>query len=211
MQVFRDQVLAFVPKENAAFASGESNNRGGLDHCGSKYKHERLLMAAELSMKRQPGDIVEIGVLGGGQTVRLAKLAHRYGQRVIAVDPWLPASSGYRYSATCTETTRSEFMGRVRKYLHMIDVLHDFSQSTEVINFIKARPVSFVFIDGAPIYEACFIDIKTVWHCEGIIAMDDLWMKGVKRAFLEAGERPGKEAFYHDVLAEGYLLPTAKG
>lgn len=208
MKIFSDQILAYVSKERAAFASGESDDRGGMLHCGGRYKPERLLLAAELSMKRYPGDLVEIGVLGGGNTVRLARLAHRYGRRIIAVDPWIPASSGYKYAATCTETMKDEFMDRVQKYLYMIDVLHDFSQAEEVVSVIKARPLSFVYIDGAHAYEPCSIDIKTTWHCAGIIAVDDLWMKGVKRAFLEAGERLGKDILYHDVLAEGYLLPA---
>lgn len=206
MRSFYDRILSFVPKEQAAIASGEISDRGGLSYCGGRYKLDRILIAAEFSLQRYPGDLVEIGVLGGGTTIKLAKLAHRYGRHIIAVDPWIPEKG----RGGCTETTRSEFMKRMRKYLHMTDVLHDLSQSKKVINFIKARSLSFAYIDGAHYYEPCGADIETVWHCAGIIALDDLWMEGVKRAFVEAGEHSDKDALYHDVLAEGYLLPTER-
>jgi len=206
MQSFRDQILAYIPKEETALAAGKIKPHlpDGL-HMGCNLRHERWLIAAEYSIQRYPGDLVEIGVLGGVQTLRLAKLANRYGRRVIAVDPWV-WDPDYKNRAGCTETTRAEFYERMKGYLHIIDVLDDISQSGRVINFIKARDICFGLIDGAHFYEPCKRDIETLWYCSGIIALDDLWMEGVKRAFLEAGKKQGREAFYHARLAEGYLL-----
>jgi predicted O-methyltransferase YrrM len=205
IQVLLDQLLAFVPREQAALDSGETEGRpeypDGL-YMGGKYKPERLLLAAEWSLRRYAGDMVEIGVLGGGTTVKLARLAAQYGRRVIAVDPWVPGQGG------CAETTRQEFTGRTWKYRALIDVVHDYSQSEAAVRYIKARPLCFAYIDGAHYYEPCSTDIETVSHCAGVIVLDDLWMEGVLRAFGEAGQRPDREAFSHRILAEGYLLPV---
>jgi hypothetical protein len=206
MQSFRDQILAFIPKEEAALATGKITPHlpDGL-HMGCNLRYKRWLIAAEYSIQRHPGDLVEIGVLGGINTLRLAKLANRYGRRVIAVDPWV-WNHDYKAWGGCTETTRAEFYARMKNYLHIVDVLDDYSQSERVISFIKAREICFGLIDGAHFYGPCKNDIETLWHCTGIIALDDLWIEGVKRAFLEAGEKPGREAFYHNRLSEGYLL-----
>ena len=204
MQSFRDQILAYIPKEEAALAAGKIKPHlpNGL-HMGCNLRQKRWLIAAEYSLQRHPGDLVEIGVLSGGTTIHLAKLANRYGRRVIAVDPWV-WDADYKGKGGCTETTHDEFYARMKDYLHIVDVIYDFSE--RAADTIKARDICFGLIDGAHFYDPCKRDIETLWYCAGIIALDDLWMEGVKRAFLEAGEKQGREAFYHDRLAEGYLL-----
>ena len=209
MQSLIDQILAYVPKEQVALMARETGRPDcrGKPYMGSKYKRDRIEMVAKWCLGRYGGDLVEIGVLAGGTTIRLAKLARQYNRRVIAVDPWLPPTANRRAHGGCTETTRQEFTGRTWKYRHLIDVIHNYSQAGAAVQFIKARPLAFAYIDGAHFYEECSTDIETVSHCAGVIMLDDLWMAGVLQAFEEAGQKPDREAFSHRVLAEGYLLP----
>lgn len=174
-------------------------------HSGCTLRHERTLIAAEWSLQRFPGDLVEIGVLEGVHTLRLAKLAEQYGRRIIAVDPWNNEKE-YPWKGGCKSKTEENFYSRMGSYLRIVDVLGDYSQSVFVTRYIKDRAICFGYIDGAHAYEPCKTDIDTLWHCNGIIALDDLWMKGVKQAFLEAGKRPEREAWFCEELAEGYLL-----
>lgn len=206
MNSFRNAILNFIPREEEALRSGQIDpHLPDALHFGCNFRHIRNLVAAQYSIENFPGDLVEIGVLEGGTTIELAKLADRYGRRVIAVDPFNFAAD-YIGHGGCSDHTRANFYERMANYLHIVDVLENYSTAQQVVDFIKAREICFGYIDGSHTYEACKFDIETLWHCTGIIALDDLWMEGVKQAFLEAGERPGREAFYSDKLAEGYLL-----
>ena len=210
MQSLINQILAYVPKEQVALMARETGRPDcrGKPYMGSKYKRDRIEMVAKWCLNRYAGDLIEIGVLAGGTTVRLAKLAHQYNRRVVAVDPWIPSTTGYKAHGGCTSSTMLEFFANTKKYRHLIDVIHAYSQAEAVVRSIKKRALCFAYIDGAHFYEECSTDIETVSHCAGIIMLDDLWMAGVLQAFEEAGQKPDREAFSHRVLAEGYLLPV---
>lgn len=191
-------VGSYAGREHQAIESGEISDRGGLPYMGGKFKRERLLEIARFSARRWPGDFLEIGCLGGGTTLELARLASEFSRRVIAVDPWVVGGivKLHHYG---------DFLCRIAPYANIVDVIKDFSQSPDVVNYIKKQELAFVYIDGEHTNEACSTDLDTVSHCRGVIAVDDLWQ--VETAFIEGAMRLNRIPIYHSTLAEGYLLP----
>jgi len=137
---------------------------------------DRIREVARLCAGAYPGDLVEIGCHTGGTTRELGIVAREHGRRVIAVDPWEENPPIY-----------DDFLRRTKEYGDLIDVIRLPSQNGEAVKQIKARPLCFAFVDGLHEYEALACDIRTVAHCVGVIAVDDVnWRPNdLRKAFWE--------------------------
>lgn len=178
--------------------------RGGPH--GERQQRERLAAVAELVLQQpnEGGDIVEIGCLHGSTTVLLAEVARKYGQRVIAIDPWLVGTQN------CSGGEYEIFQQTIAPFANTIDVLRMRSDDRRVHDVLWERPLSFAFVDGLHTYEAALHDIRWVDHA-AVIAVDDLlWSSEVRKAFVQAAvDSAGKrnlQSIYFPEFREGYLL-----
>jgi predicted O-methyltransferase YrrM len=159
---------------------------------------DRMREVADLCARTHPGDLVEIGCHTGGTTRELGRVAREHGRRVIAVDPWEKDPSVY-----------DDFLRRTEEYSDLIDVIRLPSQDERAIERIKARQLCFAFVDGSHEREPLACDIRTVAHCAGAIAVDDVsWHHHDLRKILWEGARGlGYALYWHPLCREGYLIP----
>jgi SAM-dependent methyltransferase len=162
------------------------------------HQHERIREVARFCMGMWSGDFIEIGCHTGGTTRELAAVAGERGRRVLAVDPWEKDPSVY-----------DDFLRRTKEHGGLIDVIHLPSQDEEAIERIKARPLCFAYVDGSHEPDLLACDIRTVAHCAGAIAVDDVsWHHHDLRKVLWEGARAlGRSLYWHPLCREGYILP----
>jgi len=177
-------------------------------HYGAFQNYLRVEAVARYCAEHWEGDLVEIGCLYGSATVLFAQIAHEYGRRVIAVDPFIiePYYPPNVYEMFC---------GMMAPWRGVLDELKISSLSKEAIDYVKGRPLCFVYVDGAHAYEAVVSDIRTTAHCAGIIAVDDIieWRHkpgsnaDIRRAFNEEAASTCRMPMSHYLCREGYLMP----
>jgi cephalosporin hydroxylase len=183
--------------------------RNGRKWHGSFQNYRRLNLVAEYCAINYPGDLVEIGCLFGEATVIFAEVARRHGRRVICIDPWeAPPPYG-------DEEPYDVWRRVTEPYRDIIDGRRDSSLTIQSMNCVMGRQLCFAYLDGDHSYEAVKFDIRTVAHCNGIIAVDDVTIYDEKPANNEPGRRAfydGAERFWrlpmtHYLSREWYLLP----
>ena len=81
----------------------------------------------------------------------------------------------------------------------------------ETIQIISNRELCFAYVDGLHTYDACFSDIKTVSHCRGIIAVDDIhveygYREYILKAFWDGAVAIGRTPLDNSLAREGYLI-----
>lgn len=170
---------------------------------GSHQNRPRLKRVAEYCVQHWPGDLIEIGLLHGNTTIILAEVASRYGRRVVGVDPF----DSPRY-----KDYYQVFLGNTKPWRDIIDIIKLSSTDPGAIAIIKARELCFAYVDGLHEYEACYSDIRTVGHCNGIIAVDDIHVRykfaqGLLRAFYDGAALLNRVPMDCTISREGYLVP----
>lgn len=169
---------------------------------GGEHQKSRIRIVAEYCLSVCPGDIIEIGCYIGETTRILAEVARANGRRVIAVDPW---ESG---TQNCTGVEYERFLANIKEYADCVDILRLSSFSPEAIQYVKQRKLAMAFVDGLHTYDAALSDIRTVSHCAGIIAVDDVsYGAEVMLAMRHAAHELTKKAVYLPSAKEGYLVP----
>ena len=167
---------------------------------GCVQQRERQERVADLAAALMPGDLVEIGCYTGGMTVRLAKIARRYGRQVLAIDPWKVGTQD------CQGGEYEEFLTNIEPYQDIVRVIRQSSQTKSAQKIMKSYDLCFAFVDGLHRYEAALPDILSVTHA-GVIAVDDiLWNAGVRSAFIEGAQRTDKVPAHMILWREGYLF-----
>lgn len=157
-------------------------------------------MCAIHCAERFPGDLIEIGCLTGETTRLLCRVAAKYDRRVVCVDPWEAGTQN------CTGDEYDLFLQNTQEYRHLTDIIRASSQEPSTIQQIKSRQLSFAFVDGLHMPDACASDIKAVSHCNGIVCVDDLlWSQPLKARFIQTADELSGEYFIHPLLREGYL------
>lgn len=144
----------------------------------------------------------------GDATVLFATIAREHSRRVITIDPWSPNP---QYNDNFYEM----FCSRIAPYKDIVDILKMCSQTEEAITYVKTHPLCFAYVDGSHLYKDALSDIKTIAHCAGIIAVDDILQyeslpsanEGTRHAFNEGAELLGRTPMSHYLCREGYLLP----
>ena len=139
------------------------------DHIkGSIYQGERISQLAEWCCKNYEGDIIEIGAYIGTTTVLLAKVAKKYGRKVIVVDPYELGTQN------CYGNEYEQFLNNTKEYKEYIDLFRESSITDSLRDKIKQRKLCFSFVDGLHTYDAAYFDMITVNHTHGIICLDDI-------------------------------------
>ena len=170
---------------------------------GSFHQRQRVARVAEYCVQTWTGDLIEIGCFKGETTKLLAGVAQKYNRRLIAVDPWEIGTQN------CQGGEYEAFLKNIEPYKANVDIVRASSLDKKAINLIKNRGLCFAFVDGLHTYDACLSDIKTVDHCQGVIAVDDLlWSPEVDNAFHKAAEIIQSRKLYLPICREGYLLPS---
>lgn len=133
---------------------------------GAMYQRDRIEEGARWACEQFPGDLVEIGCLNGSTTERLAKVALKFGRRVIAIDPWEIGTQN------CQGGEYENFCRSIKAYTDDVEVLRLRSDDPRVINFLLDRDVAFAFVDGLHTFAGALGDLRAVKHA-GVIALDD--------------------------------------
>lgn len=203
----------FMGRAFAEFVGGDLDlydreARQGFGHLGNR---PRLAMVAEYCVRHWPGDLVEIGVLHGNTHRLLAEVARRYNRRTIAVDPFDVANPRYEKPGY-GRNYYQYFLDNTEPWRDIIDVVKLSSMDPEAIRYVKKRSLSFAYVDGLHTYKACYSDILTVGHCEGIIAVDDIHIKAknsphLLTAFWDGAVALGRIPMDNSLAREGYLIP----
>lgn len=192
---FAQRLSELVAKEAAAFGS-----KGQAWGWGATWQRARLHLMAELSCN-WPGDLLEIGCLNGVTTEILQRVALKNNRRVIAVDPFEPGAQ------ECQESTFDIFKKKTAPLKDVLDFIRLKSQDREAIDYIKSRDICFAYVDGLHTPWALRIDLQTVNHCAGAIAVDDLlWSAKVRAEFYMAAARLSRDIFHPPHCREGYLI-----
>jgi predicted O-methyltransferase YrrM len=169
---------------------------------GGEHQRTRIRTVAEYCLSNFPGDIIEIGCHIGQTTRILAEVAQTKGRRVIALDPWETGTQN------CSGVEYEQFQENIKPYADCIDILRLSSFSPEAIQSVKQRPLAMAFVDGLHTYDAALSDIRTVSHCAGIIAVDDIsYSFDVMLAMRQGAYELGRKAVHVPPAKEGYLLP----
>ncbi len=169
---------------------------------GGEQQRNRIRTVAEYCLSVYPGDIIEIGCYIGETTRILVEVAQANGRRVVAVDPWETGTQN------CSGVEYAQFQANIKQYADCVDVLRLSSLSPEAIQHVKQRKLAMAFVDGLHTYEAALSDIRTVSHCAGIIAVDDVsYSFDVMLAMRHAAHELGRKAVHLSPAKEGYLLP----
>ncbi|NEO52692.1 MAG: hypothetical protein F6K54_06135 [Okeania sp. SIO3B5] len=170
---------------------------------GSFHQRQRITRVAEYCVETWTGDLIEIGCFKGETTKLLAEVAQKYNRRLIAVDPWEIGTQN------CQGGEYETFLKNIEPYKSNVDIVRLSSLDKKAIELIKNRELCFAFVDGLYTYDACLSDIKTVDHCQGVIAVDDLlWSPEVDSAFHKGAEVTKSRKLYLPICREGYLLPN---
>ncbi|NEN92937.1 MAG: hypothetical protein F6K48_30210 [Okeania sp. SIO3H1] len=168
---------------------------------GSLNQHQRIARVAEYCVQTWPGDLIEIGCFEGETTKLLAEVAQKYNRRLVAVNPWeigIQNPQGGEYEA---------FLKKIELYQTNVDIVRGSSLDEKTIALIKSRELCFAFVDNLHTYDDCLSDIKTVSHCQGIIAVNDLLLNyEIDSAFNKGAEVTQSRKLYLPICKEGYLL-----
>jgi len=171
---------------------------------GACQNRPRLKEIAQFCVDTWSGDLVEIGALHGGTTVILAEIARTVGRRVIVVDPFDVGISAYA-------DYYNMFLKNTEPWRDTIDLIKLSSMDAKAIAIVGGRGLCFAYIDGLHTYAACFSDIKTVGHCNGIIAVDDIhtehkFSSAILRAYLDGAALLNRIPIDNLLVREGYLV-----
>lgn len=164
----------------------------------------RLFAVAHLCASLFDGDLVEIGAFKGDTTVQLLQVAEEYDRRVLVVDPWETGTQD------CYGPEHGIFLKATAPWADRLDVVRLSSQDPEAIAAIYERELCFAYVDGLHQYEPCLTDIRSVGHCRGVIAVDDIrWSSDVLTAFFQGGMDLERVALFYipQGIREGYLPP----
>ena len=166
-----------------------------------RFMAERLERVAADSIARHPGDLVEIGCFQGQTSRVLAGLAHRHGRRFIAVDPWQDsqgAADGGAYAC---------FLENIKPYADCVDIVRRSSLDPVTQELLRQRPLAFAYVDGLHTYYAALADIRSVGHCAGTIAVDDIsYGVQIMLAMQRAARELDRLAVHVAPCKEGYIL-----
>ncbi|MCB0320297.1 MAG: class I SAM-dependent methyltransferase [Bdellovibrionales bacterium] len=172
---------------------------------GSQGQVERLIAAAELCTKHFSGDLVEIGCFEGSTSKHLCKVAKQYSRKLICVDPWETGTQN------CEGSEYNAFLEATKEYRDTTEIIRKSSMHPDVVSTLRSREIAFAYVDGLHTLDACFSDIKTVGHCYGIIAVDDLpWCREVRQAIAKSLFQFDFEWFGNPYMREGYLFHRPK-
>jgi len=124
------------------------------------------------ALQKLPGDLIEIGAFMGGGTVKLAKLARKYGRKVYVVDMFEPSLdlTMSKSGITAFEVYQAFLGGR-----SMLEVYREATQGFENIltiqedsmkvSFPGEQKFIFGFIDGC--HQKAYVenDFGIIWPC----------------------------------------------
>ena len=161
----------------------------------------RLIPVARYCAERFLGDLVEIGCQFGDTTVKLAGIARVYDKRVVAVDPWEKGTQNCR-----TGREYDEFLRKTHRFEDIVDVVRLSSFSPGAVEYVRGRDLCFAYVDGLHTYDACLSDIQATAHCAGVIAVDDVNIARVRRAFLDGAVATGRVPLFGASPKMGYLV-----
>lgn len=164
---------------------------------GAFYQRERIAAGARWAVSKFAGDLVEIGVLHGSTTVRLAEVARIAKRRVIAIDPFEVGTQNVE------PETYGIFCQTIEPYVDVIDFMRMRSDDERVTAELRERKLAFAFVDGLHEWDAALYDLIAVSHA-GLIVLDDTrWSKDVSGALTEFGG-VGMQRFFRKVISHSY-------
>ncbi|MCF3591020.1 class I SAM-dependent methyltransferase [Planktothrix agardhii 1029] len=179
---------------------GETTKKEHLDLSfpsqGDIHQSERISRVAQYCTQGWIGDLIQLGFKGIETTKKLAALAITSNRRLMIV-PLDEAETQYISSITKD----------IEPYKDVVDIISSCSLTPETIELIKNKQLCFAFIDCLDTYDICLTAIKTVAHCSGVLAIDNILQNSeISRAFLQGSELTHRSKLYLPDYQEAYLL-----
>jgi cephalosporin hydroxylase len=125
----------------------------------------------ERALHELPGDLIEIGAFLGGGTAKLARFAHKYGKKVLAIDVFDP-----EYDRTCDtsgarmcDIYRAFLAGRSQREVYD-EATRDFDnvitieKDSREVELSERQQLIFGFIDGNHHPDHVRSDFHLVWR-----------------------------------------------
>lgn len=179
---------------------GETTKKEHLDLSfpsqGDIHQSERISLVAQYCTQGWIGDLIQLGFKGIETTKKLAAVAITSNRRLMIVP---------------LDEAETQYISSIPKdfepYKDVVDIISSCSLTPETIELIKNKEFCFAFIDGLDTYDACLTAIKTVAHCSGVLAIDNMLQNSeISRAFLQGSELTHRSKLYLPDCQEAYLL-----
>lgn len=164
---------------------------------GSIQYQDRWMAVAKHYLSKWPGDVVEIGAMAGGTTVRLAVLAE--DRQVIVIDPWETGTQN------CAGWEYETYLENTEEFTNILTLRME-SQDKRAFEYLKDRELAFAIVDGLHEYDACLSDVELVTAAPIIVVDDILWNTEVEKAFVDFGTRADRTMVRSPLCKEGYLV-----
>ncbi|MCU0541867.1 MAG: hypothetical protein MUE44_06705 [Oscillatoriaceae cyanobacterium Prado104] len=171
------------------------------------YQVERISRVAQYCTQEWSGDLIQLGFSEIEATKRLAQLVQKYNRRLFIVGLAEEAETK-NISPNLEETLLAE----IEPYADVVSIICLGALTEEAIQSIKNLEFCFAFINSFDTYDTCLTAIKTVAHCSGVVAIDNVLNNTeISRAFLQGSEFVAhRSKLYLPLCREAYLLwPSA--
>lgn len=188
------------------FADEEARAPNSANELGSVLQRDRIAQLAERAILNRPGDVIEIGVLSGGTSMRLAPLAAKYSRRFIAIDNWpTDIINHHEYRLDLCE---QQFYQNVAPWKHCVDVWRADIHSPETLKRITEHVYAFAFSDDGHSYDDHLSELRALLpNTFGLVCVDDVYLPEVRQAVADAlKEFPEWHALYGRGLREAWLV-----
>ena len=181
---------------------GETNQEKSEQ--GTVSKLERISRVAQYCTQGWNGDLIQLGLSGAETTQKLAQLAKKYNRRLFIAGLAKPEIHNHNVSPSLEETLLAD----IEPYADAVSIIYLGSLTEEVIQLITSLEFCFALIDSVDTYDTCLTAIKTIVHCAGVVAINNVLKNTeISRAFLKGGELSiHRSKLYLPDCQEAYLL-----
>ncbi len=157
------QVLA----REAEMEAAHPETKGAL---GGALYSERMGRLARAACAARPGDILELVVLSGTTSVRLAAVARALGRRLACVDNWRPGTE-YRL-----EEVEAAFLNSIHQWTDVVDVWKMDAHTDDARRLLRTRDWAFAMSDDGHRFEDHQHELESILpRCRAIVVVDDYY------------------------------------
>ena len=137
---------------------------------GGALYSERMARLARASAAARPGDFLEIGVLSGSTSVRLAAAARALGRRVVCVDNWTPGTDYH------LEAVEAAFLQSIEPWRDVADVWKMDAHTDDARRMLRSREWAFAMSDDGHKFEHHQHELESILpRCRAIVVVDDYY------------------------------------
>lgn len=191
--------LTLVRQKVAAIGKDEPDN---VTPPWKRFYKDRVVALAGHCCANNPGDLIEVGCLGGATTVELAAVARTYGRQLYAVDNWLPGGDD-----KLRERVFPNFLKEIDPFRDVVQVCDMDAHGNAATEVYIRNHFAFAFVDDGHRYPQALYELLCLMpQTSGMIVVDDIHEDDIKRAIKSALKaHPAWREFWCERTDESYL------